>query len=137
MGGARAIRWAGAALLLLALVAAATYVAGEQTEVVVLRTFDAEGRAHETKLWAVDHDGVPWVRVANPEREWFRRLRAQPRVELVRNGVTQAVVARPQNGSEARAAVDRAFRAKYGAVDRWYGILLRRDAVPGRLEPAS
>jgi hypothetical protein len=135
MAGGRAIRWAAVGLVLLALVAAATYVAGEQTEVVVLRTFDRAGQAHETKLWVVDHEGAPWVRVANPERAWFQRLRAEPRVELVRGGMTQSVVARPQNGMEARAAVDRAFRAKYGAVDWWYGVLLRRDAIPVRLEP--
>jgi hypothetical protein len=45
-------------------------VAGEVTEVTVLRTFDADGGAHETKLWVVDHDGIPWVRVANPQRRW-------------------------------------------------------------------
>ena len=114
----------------------ATYLAGEQTEVVVLRTFDAEG-PHETKMWAVDHDGAVWVRVANPNRHWFTRLEAQPRVELVRAGGTQAFAAEPHRESDARAAVDAAFRAKYGVVDWWYGVLLRRDAVPIRLTPAS
>ena len=131
------MRWLGAALFVLALVAAGTYVAGERTEVVVLRTLDGEGGGHETKLWVVDHEGAPWVRVANPERAWFQRLRAEPRAELVRNGVTQGVLARPRNGTEARAALDRAFRAKYGVVDWWYGVLLRRDAIPVRLEPVS
>jgi hypothetical protein len=42
-------------------------------------------------------------------------------------------VAEPQPGAEAAAAVDAAFRAKYGAVDWWYGVLLRREAVPVRL----
>ena len=43
---------AGAALLLAAL-AAATYVAGELREVATLRSFDADGAAHETQLWIV------------------------------------------------------------------------------------
>jgi hypothetical protein len=98
----------GLLLLLLAL-GAATYVAGEQTEVAALRTRDATGGMHETELWVVDHAGAPWVRVANPERAWFARLREQP---------------------QARAALDAAFRAKYGLVDWWYGLLLRRGAVP-------
>lgn len=113
----------------------ATYVAGEQTEVVLLRTFDVEG-PHETKLWAVDHDGAVWVRVANPKRKWFERLEAQPRAVLVRGGETQIVLAEPQRSPDVRAAVDAAFRAKYGIVDWWYGVLLRRDPLPIRLTPA-
>jgi hypothetical protein len=124
----------GIALGVLVALAVATYVAGEQTEVVVLRTFDADG-AHETKMWAVEHDGTPWVRVANPKRLWYQRLLAQPQVELLRNGTTQAVVAEPHREPEVRAAVDAAFRAKYGVVDWWYGVLLRRDPVPVRLIP--
>jgi hypothetical protein len=67
-------------VLLLTLIAAGTYWAGEQTEVAVLRTSDTLGRGHETKMWVVDHQGVPWVRVANPERGWYRRLLERPRV---------------------------------------------------------
>jgi hypothetical protein len=128
----RAALWIVGLLLALGI---ATYVAGEQTEVVVLRSFDADGKAHDTKVWAVDHDGAVWVRVANPRRGWFTRLLAQPRAELVRNGATQAVVAEPNEQPEVRAAVDAAFRAKYGVVDWWYGVLLRRDPVPVRLQP--
>jgi hypothetical protein len=47
------------------------------------------------------------------------------------------VLARPQDGEEARAAVDRRFREKYGLVDWWYGVLLRSHAIPIRLDPAA
>jgi hypothetical protein len=76
------------------------------------------------------------VRVANPARGWFRRLEADPRAELIRQGTRRAVVAHPERSAEARAAIDRLFRAKYGLVDGWYGVLLRRGAVPVRLDPA-
>ena len=124
-----------ALLVLLFALGLGTYVAGEQTEVVVVRSFDADGAPHETKVWAVDYEGDVFVRVANPQRGWFQRLTATPRAELVRGGRTQAVIAEPE--PEAHAAVDRAFRAKYGAVDWWYGLLLRRDPVPVRLRPAT
>ena len=133
----RAGRIGLATLIALALVALGTYVAGEQVEVAVLRTVDADGAPHETKLWVVDHDGVPWVRVANPQRKWFERLSRHPRAELIRNGAEQPVEARPQDSPEARAALDRRFREKYGAVDWWYGLLLRRNAIPVRLDPAG
>jgi hypothetical protein len=113
-----------------ALVAAGvlTYWAGEQTEGEL-----QDAGVHETKMWAVDHEGDPWVRVANPEREWYRRLLEQPSVELVRAGQAQRYTAEPHDTPEAAAAIDAAFREKYGLVDWWYGVLLRRHAVPVRL----
>jgi hypothetical protein len=127
-------------LLLLALLAVAglaTFVAGEQIEVVVLRTYDAEGVSFDTKLWVVDQEETPWVRVANPERHWYQRLLANPRAELIRSQRTTAVVAVPRDTPEARASIDRLFREKYGLVDWWYGVLLRRGQIPIRLDPAD
>jgi|GEM_PF-1678034 len=130
------MRRLGVAALLLALVAAATYLAGERNEVVVLRTFDAEGTAHATKMWIIDVGDTPWVRVARPDRAWYRRILAEPRVELLRGGRVEARVARPNADPTVARAVDEAFAEKYGAADAWYGLLLRRDSVPIRLDPA-
>lgn len=124
-------------MAVLALVGVATYVAGEQIEVVVLRTWDAEGVSYDTKMWVVDQEGIPWVRVANPKRHWYRRLLDDPRAELIRNQRTIPVVAAPRDTLEARESIDRLFREKYGAVDWWYGVLLRRDPIPIRLDPAE
>ena len=129
------VRLALALLLAVVLGAAATYWAGEQREVVVIRTRDGDGTSRDTKVWVVDHDGVPWVRVANPERFWFQRLTWNPRAELIRGGEVRPVTARPQDTSSARAIVDGKFREKYGLVDAWYGVLLRRHAIPVRLDP--
>ena len=117
------------------LMGVATFVAGEQTEVVVLKTRDDAGAVHETKMWCVDHDGAPWVRVANAERHWYQRLVARPEVELVRHGETSARVAHPE--PTRRLEVDQAFAAKYGLVDFWYGARLRRGPIPIRLDPAG
>jgi hypothetical protein len=111
-----------------------TYVAGERTEVVVLRTVDAGGVTHATKMWVVDYDGVPWVRVANAERGWYRRLLAHPEVELERGDASTARLAHPDPALATRFAIDRAFAAKYGLTDAWYGALLRRGAIPIRLD---
>jgi hypothetical protein len=110
-------------------------VAGEQTEVAMLRTIDESGAAHETKLWVVDLDGTPWVRVARPQRNWFERLRQHADVELIRNGVVQPHRAVEISDEDTRRRVDQAFREKYGVVDWWYGLLLRRDPIPVRLDP--
>jgi hypothetical protein len=122
-----------AALLLL--VAVGTWAAGELHEVAVLRTVDAEGQIHETKLWVVDLDGAPWVRVARRGRRWLARIEAHPEVVLVRDGVAVPHRATVITEPEVRQRVDRAFAQKYGWVDRWYGLVLRRDPVPVRLDP--
>ncbi len=131
----RALRITSIVLLVLVAIAGATYIAGEQTEVVAVRTLDGDGTSYDTKVWVVDHDGAPWVRVANPERLWFQRLSRNPRVRLIRGGVERDVIARPADSAEARAAIDARFREKYGVVDWWYGVLLRRNAIPVRLDP--
>jgi Uncharacterized protein conserved in bacteria (DUF2255) len=118
-----------------ALIVAVTYLAGEQTEVVVLHTRDERGADFATKMWVVDLGDVTWVRVANPRRAWYRRLLENPRVELERRGRLDARLAIPDLSPEARLDVDEAFAEKYGLVDRWYGLLVRRDPVPIRLIP--
>jgi hypothetical protein len=120
-----------------ALIVAGTWLAGEQTEVVVLHTRDERGAEFTTRMWVVDLGDVTWIRVANPGRAWYRRLLANPRVELERRGRRETWLAMPDLSPEARLAVDEAFAEKYGLVDRWYGLLVRRDAVPIRLIPQS
>jgi hypothetical protein len=133
----RAARWLGFTLAALLALGAATWVAGEQTEVAVLRTTDESGAVQETKLWVVDLDGTAWVRAAGPERSWFGRVRRHPEVELVRHGVARPHRALEIEDPEMRARVDAAFRDKYGFTDWWYGLLLRRDPHPIRLDPAN
>jgi hypothetical protein len=126
-----------ASILVWALIVAVTWLAGEQTEVVVLHTRDERGVEFATKMWVVDLGDVTWVRVANPRRAWYQRLIANPRIELERRGQREPRLAIPDSSPEARLAVDEAFAEKYGLVDRWYGLLVRRDAVPIRLVPVA
>jgi hypothetical protein len=126
---------AATAALALVAIGGATYLAGEQTEVAVLRTQDRDGAPHDTKLWVVDYEGVPWVRVANPRRLWFKRLSENAHASLIRGGVERAVVARPNDAPDVREAIDARFREKYGRTDWWYGVLLRRHPIPVRLDP--
>ena len=120
-----------------AVIVLGSYVAGEQVEVVQLRTHDETGKEWTTRLWVVDLGDVTWVRVANPRRSWYQRLLANPRVELERRGRVEPRLAIPDESPEARVAVDEAFAAKYGLVDRWYGLLARHDPLPIRLVPVE
>jgi len=49
--------------------------------------------------------GVAWVRVARPQRQWFQRLLRDPHAQIVRGGVAQPVIAKPQKSAEWRAAI--------------------------------
>jgi hypothetical protein len=113
------------------------YIAGEQTEVAVLRTFDADGRPHDTKLWVVDDGASAWVRVARPERRWLARLESIPGVELTRHGATRSYRAIPVRDAATRARVDQLMAEKYGRADWWYGLVVRTQPIPVRLDPAT
>jgi hypothetical protein len=103
----------------------------------VLRTYTAEGAPQETKMWVVDYQGVPFVRIGRPGRGWGERAKANPNVELVRAGATTprhaVVVAEPGTVD----AVADAFAEKYGWVDWWYGVVIRKNPETLRLDPRS
>jgi hypothetical protein len=126
---------AGTGLALFVAFAVSMYVAGEQTEVAVLRTFDAGGAPHDTKLWIVDDGPSAWMRVARPTRRWFGRLEAIPNVELTRHGATRSYRATPVRDAPTRARVDQLMAQKYGRADWWYGIVVRSEPIPVRLDP--
>lgn len=112
-----------------------TYLAGERTEVVVLRTYEADGAPADTKMWVVDHDGKPYVRIGRPGRGWGERLKANPKVELTRAGVTSPRTAVIVTDPDTVSAVAREFSDKYGWVDWWYGVVVRKDPDTVRLDP--
>jgi len=118
------------------LVAGGTWVVGQQIEVAVLRTYGADGHGHDTKLWVVDHQGQPWLRAGGERLSWIERIRQNPRVELVRHGVTTAYTASIDDAPEAKLAVNAAMADKYGWIDRWFEIFARHDPIAIRLDPA-
>jgi hypothetical protein len=128
-------RLAGIVLSAFVLLGLGTYLAGERTEVVALRTYGADGAPQETKMWVVDYQGAPYVRIGRPGRGWGERAKANPNVELVRAGATTTRRAVPVGEPETVHAVANAFADKYGWVDWWYGVVVRKDPETLRLEP--
>lgn len=127
----RVVLLAMAALLA---VGALEMVAAESGEVVVLRTRDAAGAEHETRLWVVDEGGRAWLRSGSPGASWFGALGERPEVEVARGAETLSVRAVPQ--PEARARINELMLVKYGWADRFIGFLFGRDdAIPIRLDP--
>ena len=128
------LRILGALAALTVLVFGSQMLASESGEVVVLRTQDAAGGVHETRLWVVDHEGRPWLRAGYAGTGWFVRLQADPEVELVRGGETLLVRAVPVPG--ARDRINELVREKYGLADSYVTFFFSRESkIPVRLDP--
>jgi hypothetical protein len=104
------------------------------TEVVTLRTYDAEGVPHETRVTIIDRDGTPWVR-GRPYRGWFRRIEANPKMELRRAGVWRQAQAEISRDPADAAEFDRVMLETYGFGYRYVDFIARISAneVPVRL----
>ena len=50
----------------------------------ILRTFDADGTMHETRMIIIDDGDVMWVQSGHHFRGWYYRLIENPNVELLR-----------------------------------------------------
>jgi len=132
------VRWTlrilGALAALTVLVFGSQMLASESGEVVVLRTRDAGGAVHETRLWVVEHEGRPWLRAGNAGTGWLVRLQAQPEVEVVRGGEALALRAVPV--PEARDRINELMNEKYGLADDYVCFFFPREAkIPVRLDP--
>jgi len=104
-------------------------------EVVDLKTFDAKGRDHDTRLWIVEDGGQLWLRSTSPDTGWYERLLRHPRVVLKRPGVDRGPY-RAHPTPERTDRVNRRMRERYAWADPL--LFLGGDpaqAVAVRLEP--
>jgi hypothetical protein len=104
---------------------------------VVLRTQDSEGGWHESRMIVVEDGDTLWVQSGHHFRGWYWRLVADPRVELVRSGVTKPYYAAALETPEAKAHMRALLKQRVGVVG-YYAIrtfLLFADVKPVRLDP--
>jgi len=100
------------ALVPLILVGEAAAVLHEVEEVVEVRTTDDGGSVVPVRLFVADYDGVPWV-ITDPRGRHVRRMRANPRVELVRGGAAACKIATLVSEPEIVGTVFRRRTEKY------------------------
>ena len=132
----KSIPWLGALIGIAIVLIGTEYFASESGEVVVLRTLDAAGGVHETRLWVVDHDGSAWLRAGNPTHGWFPRLSARPEVEVVRGSETHKFLAQPTPA--ARDTINDLMQRKYGFADSYISFFFpRAKKIPVRLVSAA
>jgi hypothetical protein len=103
----------------------------------VLRTFDEQGRPHETVLSVIDDDGTLWVESGHHFRGWYHRLRRKPEVELVRDEGAQAYRAVALDTPEAEQRIKALMKARSGSIGYYVSraMLLFAEIKPVRLDP--
>ncbi len=103
-------------------------------EVVALQTMDEHGRGQLTSLWIVEDElGTSWLRAGQSESGWLERIRADPAVEVERDGRLLKYNAVPV--PDQRERIHRLMRERYGWSDRIISAL--RDgsgSIPVRLD---
>lgn len=141
----RLLRVLGALLAAVVVLVGGALLLIESGEVVVLHSSDDRGQVFRTRLWVVDHQGAPWVSTGNPAKDWFVRVRQQPRVELVRGGETSCrqgvVVDDPATRAELRRLFQEKYRVqRYGAGllnSLFYSSGAKPEPVVIRLDPCT
>lgn len=85
------------------------------TNTVRIVTSTRDGRTISTPIWAVDVDGVGYVRSAyGPDSKWYRRARSNPGAGFETPAGARAVELEPIDGSDPlEGRVDDALRTKY------------------------
>ncbi len=119
---------------LLVLLGAISFALIETGEVVVLHTTDDRGEVSSTRLWVVDYDGSPWIGAGRSNRRWLARLRANPRVELIRAGRVQCHLAQPVEDPEIVDIVLTLFQEKYRTQSLGARFI---NWVAGRRDPTN
>ena len=114
-------------------------------EIVVVRSSDDGAAVKETRVAVLDWEGATWIGADDGERRWVGRVRANPRIELVRGGVAGCRLAAPVEDPATREEVFRRIEQKYlvGRLAAALGHPLflregdphRQAAVAFRLDP--
>jgi hypothetical protein len=120
----------------LALDGAIGYFQPQRGTTAVLRSFDEQGKPHDTVLSLLDDGSTLWVESGHWFRGWYHRIRRNPDVELVRGGETRPYRAVPLDTPEALEQVQKLMGKGRGA-GYWAGraMLLFAPIKPVRLDP--
>ena len=84
--------WVAGIILGLVIIILATQMLTSElgSEIVELHTLDDTGKSHTTRLWIVDHEGIPYLRAGMASSGWLLRTLPYNADEMTRNGVTES-----------------------------------------------
>ena len=102
----------------------------------VLRIYDAQGQPYERVLSVIEDGEQLWVVSGHHFRGWYRRVRANPDVELIRSGDAKPYRAVVVEDPETKAHVIDVMKSK-SAIGYYVSrvLLLFAPIKPVRLDP--
>jgi len=128
----KAMGWvAGIVLGLLIIVLATQMLTSELgSEIVELHTLDDTGQSHTTRLWIVDHEGIPYLRAGMASSGWLLRALSNNAVEMTRNGVTGSYNFEPRE--QIRDTINQLLLEKYTWGFRYISFTMQNSdsAIP-------
>ena len=86
-------------------------LAYERVEVIELHTIAEDGETYTTRLWIVEHEGLPYLLAGLEESGWLIRGQQNGYVSLTRAGVTKVYVMEPKVAM--RSTVNSLLAEKY------------------------
>ena len=102
-------------------------------EEITIETRAADGTAHRTIIWIVEHDGALYIRSVNgPGARWFREATADTSIALHLGGRKWAAHVLPATDPASIDACSEGLRAKY-RNDYSLGSMLRPNTLPTTL----
>jgi hypothetical protein len=122
-----------AAALAAAPAAASDWSPFAEADVVHVVTADEDGAERDTKVWFVVVEGDGFVRT-NDSR-WLANIRRGSAVALRLEAVEQPVTAEEVGDAAVAAAVEEAFKTKYGFVQRVMSAFRMREPTVLQLRP--
>jgi hypothetical protein len=106
-----------------------------ETSVVEILTTDADGALRETSVWIVVLDDAGYVRTN--DSSWLANIRRGSPVRLRVAELTRDVQASEVVDTATKQAVEAAFKAKYGALQKLMSALRVREPSVLRLVPVE
>ena len=86
-------------------------LASERVEIIELHTIAEDGETYTTRLWIVEHEGVPYLQAETEESEWLIRGQQNGSVSVTRGRVTKVYVMEPRVAM--RSTVNSLLAEKY------------------------
>ena len=103
--------------------------------VIEVLTSDADGELRETPVWIVVIDGAAFVRTN--DSKWLANIRRGSAVRVRVRDVESGVLAFEVADAALKARVEKAFKAKYGSMQRIMSAFRMSEPVVLRLDPKA
>ena len=103
--------------------------------VVEVLTSDTDGELRETPVWIVVIDDVAYVRTN--DSKWLANIRRGSAVRVRVRGLESGVLAFEVADAALTARVEKAFKKKYGSMQRMMSLFRMSEPVVLRLAPKA